>query len=177
VPLARLLGGWRGALIALSRRACVDRGRVGVLERGGEAHVAARAALRGCPWRSRTAWLLVAIFGSMARPTTASTRGSRRVRRAWLERRVGGHLVADEPDGDPVLVRRPVASDRYGRPAAVARRVSSFFAVGGSASSPPRRGVPLGAPGRNRAGRMFALVMTLPLDFRRTRGAVGRSSG
>ena len=89
VPLAGLLGGWRGALIALSAVACVIAVAWAVLERGGEAHVRRPGRLfPRLPWRSRTAWLLVAIFGSMGVGLLRPQRlAARRVRRARLERR------------------------------------------------------------------------------------------
>jgi cyanate permease len=66
VPLAAVLGGWRGALIALSASACVLAVAWAVLERGADPHVRPPALVPRLPWRSGTAWLLVAIFGAMA---------------------------------------------------------------------------------------------------------------
>jgi CP family cyanate transporter-like MFS transporter len=75
VPLAAVLGGWRGALIALSVAACVVALAWTVLERGGPEHrreqplvprYRADRGQRGCSSRSSRCW---------ARRTTASTHG------------------------------------------------------------------------------------------------------
>src|ERR1044072_6330498 len=63
VPLAGILGGWRGSLIALSAVACVIAVAWAVLERGSEAHVRLPGRLfPRLPWRSRTAGLVGATF-------------------------------------------------------------------------------------------------------------------
>ena len=65
VPLAGWLAGWRGALIAISCVALLSLIAWVVLTRGDEPHAAPAATVPRLPWRSRTAWLLVAIFALM----------------------------------------------------------------------------------------------------------------
>ena len=65
VPLAGWLAGWRGALIAISCVALLSLVAWVVLTRGDEPHAAPAATVPRLPWRSRTAWLLVAIFALM----------------------------------------------------------------------------------------------------------------
>ena len=159
VPLAGLLGGWRGSLIALSAVACV----IAVAWAG------ARAGWRGArpppgrlfprlPWRSRTAWLLVAIFASMGSayyglnawlPDAYGERG-------WSDSSAGLLLACDEPDRDPVLVRRPVAVRPSRGQAAVARRGDVVLRRGRDRSrgaSPARHMSGRSSPASRRAAR------------------------
>jgi CP family cyanate transporter-like MFS transporter len=176
VPLAGLLGGWRGALLALSAAACVVAVAWAVLERGGDAHVRRGQLVPRLPWRSRTAWLLVAIFASMGSayyglnawlPDAYGERG-------WTEDSAGLLLAAMNLTAIPCSFLIPWLSDRHGgrRPWLVG--VTGFFAAGaiGLVAFPAAAYFWALLAGIAQGGA-FALVMTLPLDFETTRERVG----
>jgi CP family cyanate transporter-like MFS transporter len=176
VPLAGLLGGWRGALIALSLSACVIAVVWGVLERGGEAHVRPGRLFPRLPWRSRTAWLLVAIFGSMGSayyglnawlPDAYGERG-------WSDDSAGLLLAAMNLTAIPCSFLIPWLSDRHGGRRPWLAGVTLFFAAGavGLVAFPGAAYAWAMLAGIAQGGA-FALVMTLPLDFESTRERVG----
>ena len=181
VPLAALLGGWRGALIAISLAACVIAVAWSILERGGETHVRRAGRLfPRLPWRSRTAWLLVAIFGSMGSsyyglnawlPDAYGERG-------WSESSAGLLLAAMNLGAIPCSFLIPWLSDRRGgrRPWLVG--VTLFFAIGaiGLVAFPEAAYLWALLAGTAQGGA-FALVMTLPLDFESTSERVGALVG
>ena len=144
VPLAAVLGGWRGALIALSVVSCGIAVAWALLQRGGQAHVRppapgleAPVALRG------TAWLLVAIFASMGSayyglnawlPDAYGERG-------WSDESAGVLLAAMNLTVIPASFVVPWLSDRHGgrRPWLAAMSPSSSCqAASASSRSPPR---------------------------------------
>ena len=180
VPLAALLGGWRGALIALSLTACLIAVVWAVLERGGEAHVRPGSLVPRLPWRSRTAWLLVAIFSSMAsgyyglNAWLADAYGER----GWSDASAGLLLACMTLTAIPSSFLIPWLSDRHGgrRPWLVG--VGSVFALGaiGFVAFPPAGFVWALLAGSAQGGA-FALVMTLPLDFEQTRERIGALVG
>ena len=156
VPLAAVLGGWRGALITFSVVACAIAIAWAILERGGEPHVRPPALIPRLPWRSRTAWLLVAIFASMGSayyglnawlPDAYGERG-------WSDESAGRAPRRDEPHRHPRVVRRAVALRPVRRAQAVARRHEPLLRDRGDR---PRRlplaRLPVGADRRDLAGR------------------------
>jgi CP family cyanate transporter-like MFS transporter len=176
VPLAAVLGGWRGALIAFSVVACGIAVAWGVLERGGAPHVRPTALIPRLPWRSRTAWLLVAIFGSMASAYYGLN--------AWLPDAYGERGWSDESAGVlvagmnitaiPASFVVPWLSDRYGGRRPWLGAMSIVFAVGGiGLVAFPAAGFAWALLAGVSQGSMFALVMTLPLDLERTPERVG----
>ena len=180
VPLAGLLGGWRGALIALSAVACVIAVAWAVLERGGEAHVRPGRLFPRLPWRSRTAWLLVAIFGAMGSayyglnawlPDAYGERG-------WSDGAAGLLLAAMNLTAIPCSFVIPWLSDRHGGRRPWLAGVTLFFAVGaiGLVAFPGEAYLWAMVAGIAQGGA-FALVMTLPLDFESTRERVGALVG
>ena len=167
VPLAAVLGGWRGALIALSVASCLVAVVWAVLERGGEAHVRPAAVIPRLPWRSRTAWLLVAIFVSMS----SSYYGliawlpDAYVEHGWSDDAAGGLVAALSVTAIPASFVLPWLSDRRGgrRPWLVG--CSLTFALGTAALILLPGGAYAWALLAGVAqGGMFSLVMTLPLD-------------
>ena len=156
VPLAAVLGGWRGALIALSVSACVVTIAWVVLERDGEAHERPSRLMPRLPWRSRTAWLLVGIFGSMASayyglnawlPDAYGERG-------WSDESAGILLAAMNLTAIPASFLVPWLSDRHGGRRPWLTVMSLCFVTGGvGLVALPGGGVPLGAPRRDLAGR------------------------
>jgi CP family cyanate transporter-like MFS transporter len=180
VPLAGLLGGWRGALIALSAVACVIAVAWAVLERGGERHVRPGRLFPRLPWGSPTAWLLVAIFGSMGSayyglnawlPDAYGERG-------WSAGAAGLLLAAMNLTAIPCSFVIPWLSDRHGGRRPWLAGVTLFFAVGaiGLVAMPAAAYFWAMVAGIAQGGG-FALVMTLPLDFESTRERVGALVG
>ncbi len=175
VPLAAVLGGWRGALLALSAVACLVALAWLVLERGGAVHERPARLVPRLPWRSRTAWLLVAIFGSMASayyglnawlPDAYGERG-------WTDRSAGVLLAGMNLTAIPASFLVPWLSDRHGgrRPWLVG--LSLLFVTGGVGFvALPAAGYAWALLAGLSQGGMFALVMTLPLDLERTRERV-----
>jgi len=168
VPLAAVLGGWRGALIALSLVACGIAIAWAILERGGEPHVRPPALFPRLPWRSRTAWLLVAIFASMGSayyglnawlPDAYGERG-------WSDESAGVLLAGMNLTAIPASFLVPWLSDRHGGRKPWLGVMSLFFVTGGvGLVAFPSLGYLWALIAGISQGGMFALVMTLPLDL------------
>jgi CP family cyanate transporter-like MFS transporter len=176
VPLAGWLYGWRGALIAISCVALLSLIAWVVLTWGEHPHTAPAVSVPKLPWRSRTAWLLVAIFGLMASsyyglnawlPDAYSEHG-------WSDRSAGLLLAMMNLTAIPASFLIPYASDRTGRRTPFLLGLSLCFITGAF--------VLVAFPGIAYAGALlagvaqgglFALVMTLPLDFEQTPKRVG----
>ncbi len=176
VPLAAWFGGWRGALIAISCVALLSLVAWVVLTRGEEPHAAPAATVPRLPWRSRTAWLLVAIFALMGSayyglnawlPDAYAERG-------WSAREAGALLAMMNLTAIPTSFVVPWLSDRTGRRSPFLLGLSLCFIAGAT--------VLVAAPGLAYGGALlagvaqgglFSLVMTLPLDFERTPKRVG----
>jgi MFS transporter, CP family, cyanate transporter len=180
VPLAAVLGGWRGALVALSLVACGITIAWALLERGGEPHVRPPALVPRLPWRSSTAWLLVAIFASMGAayyglnawlPDAYGERG-------WSDKSAGVLLAAMNLTAIPASFVVPWLSDHHGgrRPWLVA--MSLVFVTGGvGLVAFPAAGYAWALLTGVSQGGMFALVMTLPLDLEQRPERVGALVG
>jgi len=176
VPLAAWFGGWRGALIAISCVALLSLVTWVVLTRGDEPHAAPSATVPRLPWRSRTAWLLVAIFALMGSsyyglnawlPDAYAERG-------WTAAEAGVLLAMMNLTAIPASFLVPWLSDRTGRRSPFLLGLSVCFITGTT--------VLVVAPGIAYGGALlsgiaqgglFSLVMTLPLDFERTPKKVG----
>jgi MFS transporter, CP family, cyanate transporter len=176
VPLAAVLGGWRGALIAFSVASLALALVWGLLERAGGRHVRPARLVPRLPWRSRTAWLLVAIFVSMSSSYygLVTWLPDSYVERGWSDDAAAGLLAALSVTAIPASFVLPWLSDRRGGrgPWLVACLV--VFALGTAAL--------LAAPGAAYVwalltgvaqGGVFALVMTLPLDLEHGSERVG----
>jgi CP family cyanate transporter-like MFS transporter len=176
VPLAGWLGGWRGALIAISCVALASLVAWVVLTWGEAPHTAPSASVPRLPWRSTTAWLLVAIFALMAcayyglnawLPDAYAERG-------WSDGSAGLLLAMMNLTAIPASFVIPYLSDRTGRRTPFLLGLSLCFITGAVTL--------VAIPGLAYAGALlagiaqgglFALVMTLPLDFERTPKRVG----
>jgi len=176
VPLAAWFGGWRGALIAISCVALLSLVAWVVLTRGDEPHASPSATVPRLPWRSRTAWLLVAIFALMGSsyyglnawlPDAYAERG-------WTAAEAGVLLAMMNLTAIPASFLVPWLSDRTGRRSPFLLGLSVCFITGTT--------VLVVAPGIAYGGALlsgiaqgglFSLVMTLPLDFERTPKKVG----
>lgn len=176
VPLAGWLGGWRGALIAISCVALVSLGAWLVLTWGEAPHTAPAASVPRLPWRSPTAWLLVAIFGLMASsyyglnawlPDAYTERG-------WSAGSAGLLLAMMNLTAIPASFVIPFLSDRTGRRSPFLLGLSLCFVSGAVVLVALPALAYMGALLAGIAqGGLFALVMTLPLDFERTPKRVG----
>lgn len=181
VPLAGILGGWRGALIAFSAIACLVTIAWALLTRGGEAHVRNPGRLfPRLPWRSRTAWLLVAIFGSMSAtyyglnawlPDAYGERG-------WSDASAGLLFAAMNLTAIPCSFLIPWLSDRRGGRRQWLAGVTLLFGIGATGLVVlPGAAYFWALLAGIAQGGGFALVMTLPLDFGDTRERVGALVG
>jgi len=176
VPLAAWLGGWRGALIAISCVALLSLVAWVYLTRGERPHAAPAATVPRLPWRSHTAWLLVAVFALMGSsyyglnawlPDAYNERG-------WSDGEAGVLLAMMNLTAIPASFVIPWLSDRTARRGPFLLGLSGCFITGAV--------ILAGVPGIAYAGALlagiaqggvFALVMTLPLDFERTPKKVG----
>ena len=176
VPLAAWFGGWRGALIAISCVALLSLLAWVVLTRGEVPHQRPAASMPRLPWRSRTAWLLVAVFALMGcayyglnawLPDAYGERG-------WSHAEAGVLLAMMNLTAIPTSFLVPWLSDRTGRRSPFLLGLSLCFVTGAT--------ILVAAPGIAYAGALlagiaqgglFALVMTLPLDFEHTPERVG----
>ena len=176
VPLAAWFGGWRGALIAISCVALLSLLAWVGLTRGEVPHQRPAASMPRLPWRSRTAWLLVAVFALMGcayyglnawLPDAYGERG-------WSHAEAGVLLAMMNLTAIPTSFLVPWLSDRTGRRSPFLLGLSLCFVTGAT--------ILVAAPGIAYAGALlagiaqgglFALVMTLPLDFEHTPERVG----
>jgi CP family cyanate transporter-like MFS transporter len=176
VPLAAWFGGWRAAVVAFSLAACVLLVAWNVLTRGEEPHSRPGALMPRLPWGSGTAWLLVAVFALMGSayyglnawlPDAYGERG-------WSDGEAGALLAMMNLTAIPSSFVVPWLSDRRGgrRPYLLVMSVVFTVAAAGLVLVPAAAygwvllaGVAQGA--------MFALVMTLPLDFEERQERVG----
>ena len=168
VPLAAVLGGWRGALIAVSVASCVVAAVWAVLERGGEAHVRPTALIPRLPWHSRTAWLLVAIFVSMSSSYygLVAWLPDAYVEHGWSDHAAGGLVAALSVTAIPASFVLPWLSDRRGGRRPWLLGCAVVFALGTAALIVLPGGAYVWALLAGIAqGGMFSLVMTLPLDL------------
>jgi len=177
VPLAGwLAGGWRGALIAISVAALLSLVAWVVLTWGEASHTVPSATVPRLPWRSKTAWLLVAIFGLMAcayyglnawLPDAYTERG-------WSDRSAGILLAMMNLTAIPSSFVFPYLSDRVGQRRPFLLGLSVCFVTGAvilvAVPSIAYAGALIAGVAQ---GGLFAMVMTLPLDFERTPERVG----
>ena len=169
VPLAGVLGGWRGALIALSVCALASLFAWVFLTRGEAPHERpTSASIPRLPWTSGTAWLLVAIFGLMG----AAYYGLN----AWLPDAYGEHGWSDRKAGLLLAVMNmaaiassfivPWLSDRHDRRRPWLLTTSVLFLTGAvGLVAAPTFGFAWATVAGVAQGGMFALVMTVPLDL------------
>lgn len=180
VPLAGVLGGWRGALIALSVASCAVALAWAVLERGGEAHVRPDVLIPRLPWRSRNAWLLAVIFVSMSSAYygLVAWLPDAYVERGWSDKAAGGLVAALSVTAIPASFGISWLSERHGgrRPwllgcalVFMLGTVALIVLPGGAYAWALVAGVAQGG--------CFALVMTLPLDLAQSRRRVAELVG
>lgn len=180
VPLAAVLGGWRGALIAVSAASCAIALAWAILERGDESHVRPARLFPRLPWRSRTAWLLAATFSAMGSTYYGllAWLPDAYVERGWSTGSAGLLLAAMNLTAIPCSFLIPWLSDRHGGRRPWLRGTTALFlaSVVGIAAF-PAGGYAWALVVGVAQGGSFALVMTLPLDFGDTRERVGALVG
>jgi CP family cyanate transporter-like MFS transporter len=166
VPIAAAFGGWRWALGAFSVVVLGVLVAWVKLMRGEERHT--RAALPRFPLRSRTAWLLVAIFASMGCGYYGLNAWlpDAYIERGWSDASAGALLAAMNLTAIPSSFLSPWLSERYGGRQRWMQVQSTVFLVAtiGLVTVPSLAfGWSLLA-GISQGG-LFSLVMTLPLDL------------
>jgi CP family cyanate transporter-like MFS transporter len=168
VPLAGILGGWRGALIAFSVCALGSLVAWVALTTGEEPHERPVASLPRLPWGSGTAWLLIAIFAFMG----AAYYGLN----AWLPDAYGEHGWSERKAGLLLAVMNlaaiassfvvPWLSDRHDRRRPWLLSTSALFFSGTvGLVAFPSLGFLWSAIAGIAQGGLFALVLTVPLDL------------
>jgi CP family cyanate transporter-like MFS transporter len=180
VPLAAWYGGWRGSLAVFSLVTVLLAGAWVVLTRHEPAHERRLERPPRLPWRSRVAWLLVALFSLMASTYYGINAWlpDSYVERGWSTQAAGNLLAILNLVAIPAAFLVPWLSDRIGTRHAWLLAMATSFVIGVS-------GVVL-VPGAAYAwvialgissGGMFALVMTVPLDLEHDPGSVGALVG
>ena len=168
VPIAGVLGGWRGALIALSVVACGSLVAWVFLTRGEEPHERPAASIPRLPWGNGTAWLLVAIFALMGSAYYGLS--------AWLPDAYGERGWSDTKAGLLVAMMNiaaiassfivPWLSDRHDRRRPWLLATSLLFITGAvGLVAAPAFGFGWATLAGVAQGGMFSLVMTVPLDL------------
>lgn len=176
VPIAGWLGGWRAALAAFSVAALVLLAAWIGLMRGEEPHERPAATIPRLPWRSGTAWLLVAVFALMGSayyglnawlPAAYGERG-------WSDTEAGILLAMMSVTAIPSSFLVPWLSDRRGGRRPYLLAMSLVFLSGAAVLvAVPALAYAGGLLAGVAQGGMFALVMTLPLDFEERPERVG----
>ena len=180
VPIADAGGGWRWSLAVFSL-ATIALVIVWVwLTREEPAHRRTEVAHVRVPWRNGLAWMLVAIFGSMASLYYGlnSWLPDAYVERGWSEGKAGALLAVLSIAALVTTLVIPWLADRRGSrraylvvfSAALAASCAGFVAApGGAFVWAVLAGLSTGA--------MFPLVMTLPVDIGRRPAEVGAVVG
>lgn len=168
VPLAGLLGGWRGSLIALSAFGILSLAAWVLFTRGEEPHERPSASLPRLPWGSGTAWLLVAIFGLMGAafyglnawlPDAYGERG-------WSDGRAGLLLAVMNVAAIASSFVVPWLSDRHDRRRRWLLSTSALFVTGATGLvAAPTLAFGWATVAGIAQGGLFALIMTVPLDL------------
>ncbi len=176
VPIAAWLDGWRGAMIAISSVALISLVAWVVLTRGDHPHVAPDATVPRLPWRSRTAWLLVAnfAFAACAYYGLIAWLPDAYAERGWSDGEAGVLLAMLNLTAIFASFLVPWSSDRAGRRAPFLIGLS-MGAIVGATMLVAFPGLAYGAALLLGAcqGGLFAMTMTLPLDFEHTPKLVG----
>jgi CP family cyanate transporter-like MFS transporter len=180
VPLAAWYGGWRASLAVISIVSIVLAGVWVLLTRHEPAHERRLERPPRLPWRSRVAWLLVAIFALMASTYYGINAWlpDSYVERGWSSERAGSLLALLNFVAIPASFVIPWLSDRVGGRRVWLAAMAMSFVIGafGVVLLPAAAYVWVIALGLA-SGSMFALVLTLPLDLEDDPGRVGALVG
>ena len=180
VPLAQGLGSWRWPLAVASLATLVAAGAWLILTIGATAARPPSTRPRGVPWRSRTAWLLVAIFSiqSLIFFGLATWLPAAYVERGWSEAAAANLIAIMTGCGLPASLGFGWLADRVG-----SRR---FYLVGSSIVAlvcclgfllvsdwAPIWAAVIGVA----LAALFSLALTLPLDASAQAADVGPMTG
>jgi CP family cyanate transporter-like MFS transporter len=180
VPLAAWYGGWRASLVVFSLVALVLAVAWLALTRHEPPHERPDGRPPRLPWRSRTAWLLVAVFALMASTYYGINAWlpDSYVERDWSTSAAGSLLAVLNLVAIPAAFVVPWLSDRIGGRRAWIAAMAVTFVVGmsGVVLAPAAAYAWVAALGVA-SGGMFALVLTLPLDLEDEPGRVGALVG
>jgi CP family cyanate transporter-like MFS transporter len=175
VPLA-VDGDWRRALATISALSLLSLGAWLLLVRGGPSMRPRDHPARRLPWRSRTGWLLVALFGlqSILFYGIVAWLPNAYVERGWTADRAGALIAVFNGIGLITTIGLPLVADRLG-----ARRsqltIASIVATLGMillVAIPDLAFLWIAVLGLS-LGAVFPLVLTLPLDVASDTAAVG----
>jgi CP family cyanate transporter-like MFS transporter len=174
VPLAGVLGGWRAALVVFSAVVLGLLVAWLLLTRGGDPHTP--AGFPHLPLRSGTAWLLVCVFSMMgcAYYGLNAWLPDAYIERGWSDESAGLLFAMMNLTAIPASLVIPFLSDRHGgrRPWLIGLSIV-FFTGGVGLVAAPGTAYAWALLAGIAQGGMFALVMTVPLDFESDRGRVG----
>ena len=167
VPIADAAGGWRWSLVVYSAATVVLVPLWIWLTRGEPPHSRPEVAHLRLPWSSRTAWILVGIFGAMACVFYGlnSWLADAYVERGWSEGKAGALLAVLNITALITTFFIPWLADRMGSRRtylAGSGAVATACAVG-LAAAPSGAWVWAAGVGLC-TGLMFPTVMTLPVD-------------
>jgi CP family cyanate transporter-like MFS transporter len=180
VPLAAWYGGWRGSLAVFSALTVGLAGAWVVLTRHEPGHERRLERPPRLPWRSRVAWLLVALFALMASTYYGINAWlpDSYLERGWSTQAAGSLLAVLNLVAIPAAFLVPWLSDRVGTRRGWLVAMATTFVVGmaGVVLVPAAAYAWVVALGIA-SGGMFALVMTLPLDLEQEPGRVGALVG
>ena len=173
VPLAAALGGWRWALGTFSVVTLLLLVGWVLLMRGEGPHI--RASLPHLPFRSRIAWLLVAIFASMGAAYYGLNAwlADAYTERGWSDAAAGGLIAAMNLTAIPASLLIPWLSERHGRQRLLGLCSVVFFAGTLGLVTLPAFAYGWCLLAGISQGGMFALVMTTPLDLEERPERVG----
>jgi MFS transporter, CP family, cyanate transporter len=180
VPIANASGSWRWSLVVFSAATVVLVPIWIWLTRGEPPHHRPKVSHLRLPWHSRTAWILVGIFGSMACVFYGLNNwlSDAYVERGWSEGKAGALLAVLNITALVTTIFIPWFADRMGS----RRTYLTWFGGGAVVSLVGLATVPGGAwvwaAGVGLAtGTMFPLVMTLPVDIGKTPAVVAAVTG
>jgi MFS transporter, CP family, cyanate transporter len=180
VPLAAWYGGWRASLAVFSLLTLALTVVWLVLTRRDPTHERLEGRPPRLPWRSRPAWLLVALFALMASTYYGVNAWlpDSYVERDWSTTAAGNLLAVLNLVAIPASFVVPWLSDRVGGRRAWLAGMAAAFILGMTGvvlvpSAAYAWVVALGVA----SGGMFALVLTLPLDLEDEPGRVGALVG
>ena len=179
IPLANALGGWRATLVVFAFAGLVSLACWLAFIRPDPPEDRATGRPPSLPWRSRTAWMLVAVFAtqSLLYYSAVSWLPAVYVERGWSEADAGNLVAVLHAVGLATGIALPFFADRVGTRRTQLVSVAAVTMVGylGIVLLPDLAvlwaavmGVGLGA--------VFPLVLTLPVDVADSPSAVGATA-
>ena len=177
VPLAVALGGWRAAVGAFAIASIGSLvGWLVLLPADAPTRSDVPARTPALPWRSGSAWLLVAVFGiqSLLYYGTISWLPDVYIERGWTEASAGSLIAVMHLVGLVIGLAVPWAADRVGTRRGQMTGVASVALLGflGVVLAPDAAWLWAALVGFG-LGAIFPLCLTLPVDMARSPALVG----